>query len=221
MIHPDMATMLCFITTDADVELAFLRKCIKDAVDVSFNMLSIDGDTSTNDSVIILSNGAAGGSLIKEGSKAGKIFQTALRQVCMTLAMEIARDGEGATKLIEVTVEGATNLAEAKKAAKAVVSSSLVKSAIHGSDPNWGRIMATIGRSGADVNESIVDLHINNVCIMESGHPVPFFKNSIVAALSGPKISIRINLYLGDGTATAWGCDLSEEYVTFNSAYVT
>ena len=222
MVHPNMATMLSFLATDAPVESSFLRESLKQAVDKSFNMITIDGDTSTNDSVILLANGMAGGGEI--GVQRGEVedaFQNALDEVCTYLAKEIVRDGEGASKLIEVVVDGALSDADARMAARAVTSSSLVKSAVHGGDPNWGRIIVALGYSGAQVVEEQIALYINGVCIMEEGRPIPFFKDAVVATMRGSEISIRLSLNIGDATATAWGCNLSEEYVTFNSAYTT
>ncbi len=221
MIHPNMATMLCYLTTDAEIGSAYLRKALKQAADSTFNMLSVDGDTSPSDTVLIFANGSAGAGAIDEGSPEGNLFEQALNQMCIYLAKEIARDGEGASKLIEVTVEGATSIASARLAARTVVSSSLVKTAVHGADPNWGRIIAAVGRSGADVDEGKIALYVNDVCIMEGGRPIPFHRDGVVALMQGTEVSFRIKLNLGEGQATAWGCNLSEEYVTFNSAYTT
>ena len=221
MIHPDMATMLAYLTTDADVDTAFLQKALKMAADASFNNLSIDGDSSTNDTTLIFANGAAGASTIKEGSPDAASFQEALEALCIHLTKELALDGEGATRLIEVTVDGAVSNEEARRAARTVVSSTLVKSAVHGADPNWGRIVAALGRSGAQVVEEKIALYVNDVCIMEDGRPIPFHKDSVIVLMRGGQVSFRIRLGLGDGAATAWGCDLSEDYVTFNSAYTT
>ncbi len=219
MIHPNMATMLCYLTTDAEVEESFLQRALKQAVDSSLNMLSVDGDSSTNDTVLLFANGAAG-ARVQEGAS-GELFQQALDQLCVYLTKELARDGEGATKLIEVTVEGASDLDAARLAARTVVSSSLVKSAVHGADPNWGRIIAALGRSGADVQEEKVALYVNGVCLMEDGRPIPFHRDGVVALMQGPEVSFQVKLNLGKGRATAWGCDLSEGYVTINSAYTT
>ena len=133
----------------------------------------------------------------------------------------MARDGEGATRLITVEVLGATDVADARKAARTIASSNLVKSAVYGSDPNWGRVMMALGRSGAAVEETKVDLFVNDVCIMEEGKPVPFHRDVVVALMRGPEVTFRLNLNLGNGEATAWGCDLTEEYVIINSAYTT
>ena len=221
MVHPNMATMLAFLATDAPVEQQFLQEALSKSVDSSFNMITVDGDTSTSDSVIILANGVAGGDAITSSSPEEEAFRQALDEVCVALAKEIARDGEGATKLIQVTVEGALSEGDARVAARAVASSTLVKCAVHGSDPNWGRIIVALGYSGAEVDEGLIALYINDVCIMEEGRPIPFFKDAVVVTMSGPEVSLRLNLSLGEASATAWGCDLSEEYVTFNSAYTT
>jgi glutamate N-acetyltransferase/amino-acid N-acetyltransferase len=214
MIHPDLATLLCFITTDAALEKGFLKKALKEAVDASFNMVSIDGDTSPNDMVLLMANGLV-------GDVPPDAFQQALEQVCTYLAKSVAGDGEGATKLIEVTVAGAPSLADARKAARTVVGSSLVKAAVYGADPNWGRIMAAVGRSGVEVVESKLDLCIGDITVVKAGNPQPFSKRGLVQRLKGKEVAISLNLNLGSGKATAWGCDLSEEYVTINSEYMT
>ncbi len=219
MIHPDMATLLCFLTTDAAVDVRFLQSALQKAVNVSFNMITIDGDTSPSDTVVILANGLAGTETIN--SRNGKLFQKALDEVCLHLAKCVARDGEGATKLIEVAVEGAVNEAQARLAARTIASSPLFKAAVHGNDPNWGRIVAALGRSGAKVNENQLDVYLNDVCVKKQGSPVPFGKQELSTSLSGKEVSVRLYLNLGEGKATAWGCDLSEEYVTINSAYTS
>jgi len=221
MIHPDLATMFCFLTTDAAVDMDFLRSALQKAVDVSFNMISVDGDTSPSDTVLIMANGLAGNKPISQGSRQADTFQQALDQVCIYLAKSIARDGEGATKLIEVTVNGAINVTEARLAARTVVSSPLVKSAVYGSDPNWGRILAAVGRSGVDVVEAKIDLCIGDIPVVKGGTPLPFSKQSVVQVLEGSEVPISLNLNLGTASATAWGCDLSEEYVVINSQYTT
>jgi len=221
MIHPNLATLLCFLTTDAAVELDFAKSVLKKAVDISFNMVSIDGDTSPNDMVLLMANGLALSKPLSSGSAQADAFRQGLEQVCLYLAKSIARDGEGATKLIEVTVSGAPSLAEARLAARTVVSSSLVKAAVHGADPNWGRVMAAVGRSGVEVVEAKVDLYIGDIPVVKGGKPLPFSKRSVIQILKGREVSISLNLNLGSASATAWGCDLSEEYVTINSRYMT
>jgi len=213
--------MLSFLTTDAAVELDFLKSALKKAADVSLNMVSIDGDTSPNDMVLIMANGRAGNEAISPGTELADVFQQALDQVCVYLAKAIARDGEGASKLIEVTVGGASSIAEARLAARTIISSPLVKAAVHGSDPNWGRIVAAVGRSGVEVVESKIDLYLDEICLVKDGCPLPLDEKGAVEILSGSEVPITIQLNLGTATATAWGCDLSEEYVTINSQYTT
>ncbi len=221
MIHPKMATMFCFLTTDAKVDGEFLQIALKKAVDISFNMISVDGDTSPSDTVVILANGMAGGNIINSGSAGARRFQKALNEICITLAKALARDGEGATKLIEVTVNGAKGTGQARIAAREVIGSTLIKTAVHGGDPNWGRIIMALGQSGIDVELEKIDLSIGNVDILESGKPLPFNEASVVRALEQKDVPIYINLNMGRGLATAWGCDLSEEYVGINSEYMT
>jgi glutamate N-acetyltransferase / amino-acid N-acetyltransferase len=220
MIHPDMATMFCFITTDAAVEHGFLKKALRKSVDKSFNMISVDGDTSTSDIVAVLANGRAGNKAITVNN--GQVFQEALDYICTYLAKLIARDGEGATKMIEVTVEKAASLEEARNAARTVTSSSLLKSAIHGNDPNWGRIAAAIGRSGASIDEENMEIYINESCIFKGGQPQDFDAERMSTAIKkSENVLLRICLNTGRHSATGWGCDLSEEYVTINSDYTT
>ncbi len=221
MIHPDLATMLCFLTTDADVSADFLDKVLRETVENTFNMLSIDGDNSTNDTVLIMANGKAGGEKIDSGSPQAALFRQALSDVCIYLTREIARDGEGATRLIEVKVSGAANTAEARQAARAIITSSLVKAAVHGSDPNWGRVVAAVGRSGIELDNGKMEMSIAGTCLFKGGTPVPFNEEKVVRRMNGPEVSITVNLNIGSGEATAWGCDLSEEYVTINSDYTT
>ncbi|MCJ7669161.1 MAG: bifunctional glutamate N-acetyltransferase/amino-acid acetyltransferase ArgJ [Dehalococcoidia bacterium] len=220
MVHPNLATMLCFIATDAVVSADFLQAALQKAVDCSFNMVSIDGDTSPSDCAFLLANGLAGNEPIDLDN--GEVFKEALNAVCTHLAKSIARDGEGATKLIEVIVEGAEDQVWARQAARTIVSSPLVKAAIHGNDPNWGRIVAALGRSGARVREDRLDVYLNDVCVMKQGSLSPFSKAEMISALSNSdNVLIRLCLNFGDGQAITWGCDLSEEYVTINSAYTT
>jgi glutamate N-acetyltransferase/amino-acid N-acetyltransferase len=214
MIHPNLATLLCFITTDAAVEEAFLQKALKKAVDASFNMISVDGDTSPNDMVLVMANGLA-------GDVSSNTFEQALEKLCIHLARLLASDGEGATRLIEMTVSGAADLSQARQAAKAAVSSALVKAAVFGADPNWGRIMAAVGRSGAEVKESKFDLYIGKIQVVKAGNPLPFDESAVIKLLKGKEVTFSANLNLGEAKATAWGCDLSPEYVTINSQYMT
>jgi len=219
MIHPNMATLLSFLTTDASVDAQFLQSALQKAVANSFNMVTIDGDTSPSDTVVILANGLAGTATIKQSN--GELFQKGLDEVCLYLAKCVARDGEGATKLIEVAVEGARNEAQARLAARTITSSPLFKAAMYGNDPNWGRIVAALGRSGAKVHERKLEVYLNGVCVMKQGSPVPFDRQCMSTGLAVKEVSVRLCLNLGQGKAVAWGCDLSEEYVTINSAYTS
>ena len=221
MIHPNMATMLAFVTTDANVEADFLQTTLAEVAGASFNMLTVDGDTSTNDTLLVLANGLAGNQTIDANSPAAGTFREALSQVCVHLTRELARDGEGASRLIIVEVAGARDQDDARKAARTVASSNLVKSAVNGADPNWGRVMMALGRSGAAAEETKIDLFVNGVCIMEAGSPVPFHRDAVVSQMRGPEVTFRLQLNLGEGEAIAWGCDLTEEYVIINSAYTT
>ena len=221
MIHPDMATMLCFLTTDADVDVNFLDSALREAVDISFNMLSVDGDNSTNDTVLIMANGRAGGEEITGESPWAELFRKALSEVCVYLTREIARDGEGATKLIELKVSGAVDATEARQAARTIITSSLVKAAVHGSDPNWGRVIAAVGRSGIEMDISQMEMGICGTCLFRGGTPVPYDSEKVVRRMNEPEVLITVDLHIGKGEATAWGCDLSEEYVTINSDYTT
>jgi glutamate N-acetyltransferase/amino-acid N-acetyltransferase len=221
MIHPDMATMLAFVSTDADMEQGFLQSALSEAVDGSFNMIDVDGDTSTNDTVLVLANGTAGGERIRDGSAAAGVFKEALAYVCVALAKELASDGEGARTLIEVVIDGAASDDDARKAARSVASSLLVKAMVHGRDPNWGRVMMAIGKSGADFEESNIDLFIAGIQMVHEGVAIPYLKDAVISAMGADEVRLSVDLNGGDASATAWGCDLTEEYVTFNSAYST
>jgi glutamate N-acetyltransferase/amino-acid N-acetyltransferase len=221
MIHPNMATLLCFLTTDAAVDAEFLKKALRKAVEISFNMISVDGDNSTNDAVLLMANGNAGGDVIKDGTRKAAVFQRALEKVCVYLAREAVRDGEGATKLIEVKVSGAASVKDARLAARTVAGSSLVKTAVYGSDPNWGRVIAAAGRSGAALEPDKAELYMGDICLFKNGEPAPFDKNAAGKYMDGKEISFNLNFNLGKGEAAAWGCDLTEEYVKINAEYTT
>ncbi|MBN1862934.1 MAG: bifunctional glutamate N-acetyltransferase/amino-acid acetyltransferase ArgJ [Dehalococcoidales bacterium] len=221
MIHPDLATLLCFLATDAAVSIDFLKCALKEAVAVSFNMVSVDGDTSPNDMALIMANGRAGNEPITGGSNLTEGFREALKELCIHLAKGIAADGEGASKLITVTVSGAISPEEAKLAARTIAASPLVKTAVHGSDPNWGRVIAALGRSGAEVVEERIDLYIGDTCLVRAGLPLPFDEREVIKVLDSQEVPIKVSLNLGTASATAWGCDLSREYVTINSDYTT
>jgi glutamate N-acetyltransferase/amino-acid N-acetyltransferase len=221
MIHPNMATMLCYLTTDAAVTPEFLNTTLRHVVDDTFNMISVDGDTSPSDTVILMANGQAKNKAITARSPLAAAFRKALEKVCRELARIIAQDGEGATKLIEVTVTGAWNHSDARKTARTVISSVLLKAAVHGADPNWGRVLAAVGRSGAKAIESKTDVTIGDIMVLRGGTPQDYAEPSVVEVFKRLEVPIGVNLNLGKASATAWGCDLSEEYVTINSEYMT
>lgn len=221
MIHPNMATMLGFVTTDAAVDAAALQAALRAATDRSFNMITVDGDTSTNDMVVVLANGLAGNPPITPDSAHYPAFAEALTAVLIHLAKEIARDGEGATKLIEVRVRGARSLEEARKAARAVCGSSLVKAAVFGADANWGRVLAALGYSGAQFDPDRVDLWLGDVQLMRAGEPLAFDEEAAARLLREKEVVFTADLHAGEAEATAWGCDLTYDYVRINGSYRT
>jgi glutamate N-acetyltransferase / amino-acid N-acetyltransferase len=221
MIHPNMATMLAYVTTDAAVEAGLMAKIVKRIADRSFNQVTVDGDSSTNDTFLMLANGAAGNEPVRAGSIPAEQLETALLEVAQQLARAIARDGEGATKLITVKVLDAASDADARQAARAVASSSLVKTAVHGGDPNWGRIVCALGYSGAELALDKLHLTIGGLAVFERGAGVDVDLAAVRHAFEQPEIEIVATLGLADGRSEAWGCDLSEEYVRINADYTT
>ena len=221
MIHPNMATMLCFITSDAAVSPACLKECLTCAVDRSFNMVTVDGDTSTNDMVLALANGEAGNDEISTGGEGFDLFREALAEVCTSLAKSVARDGEGATKLIEVQVINAAGDQDARLAARAVAASSLFKAAVFGQDANWGRAICAAGYSGARFNPAAVDIYLGDVQVARDGGSLAFDEDAAAAVLAGKEVRVLIDFKEGDHWATAWGCDLTYEYVKINGSYRT
>ena len=221
MIHPNMATMLGFITTDASVGGEALRALLRQAVDVTFNMITVDGDTSTNDMVVALASGLAGNAELGPDHPDWSRFAAAFTHVCEELAKAIARDGEGATKLIEVRVEGAASDDDARAIAKTVIGSSLVKAAMFGADANWGRIIAAVGRAGRPIDPATVDIFLGPIKVLEQSRPVPFDEDEALAYLKGDTIRVDVNLNIGSGRAVGWGCDLTYDYVRINAAYRT
>ncbi len=221
MIHPNMATMLAFLTTDAPIEQDFLSRCLRTAVDRSFNLVSVDGDTSPSDTAILLANGLAGGEPIREGATGALEFAQNLEALCVHLAREIARDGEGATKLMDVSVRGAASDAEARQLVRELTTSYLLKSAIYGADPNWGRIVAVIGRSTVAVSEPDVTVTLCGHRVFEDEGPTGFDPVVVAGAMRGDTVSIEVELGAGRGTASGWGCDLTEGYVKINADYHT
>ena len=226
MIHPNMATMLAFLTTDAPVAATFLSRALKEAVDVSFNMIDVDSDTSTNDMVVVLANGQAGGGEIGEGHPVASVFASALTHVCTDLAKAIVADAEGGTKVIETTVVGAASVEDARLAAREVVRSLAVKTAVYGHDPNWGRVLAAVGNSGCRMEEAktglwLVDAEGRELCLLKDGSPQPMEEGQAKPWFEAREVRFRVELGLGEHTATAWGSDLTEEYVRLNSLYTT
>lgn len=225
MIHPNMATMLVFITTDAAISSEMLQKALSQDVQKTFNMISVDGDTSTNDNVIVMANGCAGNAVIENENENFAIFMKALNTVTVALSRMIASDGEGATKLLECTVNGSATEEDAKIIAKSVICSSLLKAAMFGADANWGRILCAIGYSGANVDVQKVSVSFVNakgeVLVCENGAGVDFSEEEAKEILLEKEIEIRIGLRDGDGKAVAWGCDLTYDYVKINGDYRT
>lgn len=221
MLHPDMATLLAFITTDAPIDSVLLQPVLSRITDSTFNCVTVDGDTSTNDSCILLANGAAGGAMFTAGSSALADFEAALLQVCDSLAEQLVADAEGATRHFRVAVNGAADAGQARVAARVVAQSSLVKTAIHGGDPNWGRIVAALGRSGATFTLDRCRVAIGGLVVFDRGAPEPVDGERIRAALEHPRLDIVIDLGAGDGSGHAWGCDLSADYVRINADYTT
>jgi glutamate N-acetyltransferase / amino-acid N-acetyltransferase len=219
MIHPDMATMLAFVTTDAAVEKKSLQNALNGATERTFNRITVDGDTSTNDMVLLMANGAAGNEPLTQSSPDYPAFEEAVEAVMRGLAKEIARDGEGATKLIEVVVEGAKEEVSAAVLAKAVVGSSLVKAAAYGEDANWGRVLAAMGYAGVPFDPEGVEIHFGPVKVFEKGEPVAHNTAEANATLAGDEVIITARLGEGKGSASAWGCDLTHEYVEINGSY--
>ena len=221
MIHPNMATMLAFITTDAKLESNFQDIILKETVNKTFNQISVDGDQSTNDTVLFLSNGASDSNIIDASSENVSDFIEAFEYVCEYLAKELVSDGEGSNHLIECEITRASSLKSAKIAARSVVSSSLIKSMVHGRDPNWGRVMMAVGKSQIEINQDKIDIFINDIHIAHEGKAIPFSKESVITSMNQKEIKIRVDLNIGNYNGIAWGCDLTEEYVIFNSAYST
>ncbi|NIK79327.1 glutamate N-acetyltransferase/amino-acid N-acetyltransferase [Paenibacillus castaneae] len=221
MIHPNMATMLGFVTTDAAIGSEALQQLLRQATDLTFNMITVDGDTSTNDMLVAMASGLAGNAELTPKHEGWTAFAAAVRYVCEVLAKAIARDGEGATKLVEVQVNGAVSDDSAQAIAKTVIGSSLVKSAVFGADANWGRIIAAVGRAGQPVNPETVDIRLGNILTLEQSRPVAFDEEEALEYLKGDTVVIRVDLYNGEGKATAWGCDLTYDYVRINAAYRT
>ncbi|WP_132946889.1 bifunctional glutamate N-acetyltransferase/amino-acid acetyltransferase ArgJ [Tumebacillus sp. BK434] len=221
MIHPNMATMLAFVTTDAKVDPAALQTLLRQTTDQTYNCITVDGDTSTNDMVLVLANGLADNQTLTPEHPEWSEFAAAFRHVSEKLAKDIARDGEGATKLVEVQVNGAVSTSLAVQAAKKVVGSSLVKTAVFGADANWGRILAAVGYSGIPFDPARVNIWLGDVQVAQNGMGLLFDEAAAKAHLQGDTVQITVDLNLGDATATAYGCDLTYDYVRINASYRT
>lgn len=221
MIHPNMATMLAFITCDANISSATLQAALSQHVETTFNQITVDGDTSTNDMVLVMANGCRQNEEIQPDTEEFEKFSKMLRYLMADLAKKIAKDGEGATKLIEVHVRHAKDEQSGRMIAKSVVGSSLVKTAIFGQDPNWGRILAAIGYAGADVSVDNIDIWIEGIPVMQASSPVAFDPEETSDAMAGELLTLTIDLHDGDAEAQAWGCDLSYDYVKINALYRT
>ncbi|MCM3586129.1 bifunctional ornithine acetyltransferase/N-acetylglutamate synthase [Mesobacillus maritimus] len=221
MIHPNMATMLGFLTTDANISPENLNCALKEITDVTFNQITVDGDTSTNDMVIVLANGEAGNEPLTPEHSEWQTFVQLLKANCESLAKQIARDGEGATKLVEVEVLGALSDDEARAVAKQIVGSNLVKTAIYGADANWGRIIGAVGQAEVFVNPNKVDVKLGGLEMLKASTPLVYSEEEAKSYLEKDTIVITVNLNVGEGTGKAWGCDLSYDYVKINASYRT
>ncbi len=221
MIHPNMATTLCFIFTDADVSIKALRASLKESADISFNSITVDGDMSTNDTMMLMANGAAKNKVIQVSTGAFKLFLENLNGVSMDLAKMIVKDGEGANKLIEVSVRGARNKADAVRAAKGIAGSLLVKCAVLGGDPNWGRIASSVGASGVAVDPDKLIIKLDGVTFFSKGKALKHVDRKKSKIFKRPKVKIDVDIAMGKGEAKVYSCDISKKYITLNSYYTT
>lgn len=221
MIHPNMATMLAFVTTDAAIAPHALQAVVSRSVERTYNRITVDGDTSTNDMVVVLANGLAGNEPLDVDDPELAVFEQALDYVNTYLAKEIARDGEGATKLIEVRVQGAASEADALQIARSIAGSNLVKTAVYGNDANWGRILAAAGYSGVDFDPAVVDIWIGDVLVAKHGAGLAFDEERAAAVLQQPEVTLTVSLNAGTASAVVWTCDLTEGYVRINARYRT
>jgi glutamate N-acetyltransferase/amino-acid N-acetyltransferase len=221
MIHPNMATTLAFVATDANIAPALLQKTLRDVTTRTFNSITIDGDTSTNDSLIVLANGAAGAPAIKAGTAAHRAFSKSLEEVCHSLALQIVADGEGAQRVIEIEIRGAKTEAGARKIAQTIATSPLVKTAFAGGDPNWGRIFAAAGRSGVKFDPDRVDIHMAGIPVLRKGQPLDFNERAASNRLLEPHVHVVVDLHAGRAAARYWTCDFTAEYVRINASYRT
>ena len=221
MIHPNMATTLAFIATDAAIAPALLQKTLREVTAHTFNSISVDGDTSTNDTLLVLANGAAGAPAVKAGSTAHRAFTAALEEVCHSLALQIVADGEGAQRVIEIVVRGAKTEAAARRIAETIATSPLVKTAFAGADPNWGRVFAAAGRAGVPFDPSRVDITMAGIHVLSRGKPLDFNERAASNRLLADYVPIVMNLHAGRAVARYWTCDFTAEYVRINASYRT
>ena len=221
MIHPNMATTLAFVVTDAAIAPSLLQRILHDVVSRTFNSISVDGDTSTNDTLLVLANGAAGAPSISAGSKAHRLFRAALEEVCGSLARQIVADGEGAQRVIEIEVRGAKTDSAARKIAETIATSPLVKTAFAGADPNWGRIFAAAGRAGVKFDPALVEIRMAGIMVLRKGQPLVFNERAASNRLLAEHVPIVVDLHAGKSRARYWTCDFTAEYVRVNASYRT
>lgn len=221
MIDPNMATMLCYILTDANMSQGAVKKALKESTDISFNSITVDGDMSTNDTVMLMANGRAGNRMIREGSGDFRIFRKNLDEVTGELAKMVVLDGEGASKFIEVCVKGVGTVAEARKAAKAIAGSLLVKCAVLGGDPNWGRVASSAGGSGVKFDPEKMDITLDGVPFLENGKALNKVDRNTTSVFKGNEVKIEVDLHNGKGYARVFSCDISKKYIALNSYYTT
>jgi glutamate N-acetyltransferase / amino-acid N-acetyltransferase len=221
MIHPNMATTLAFVATDANISPALLQRTLRDVTTRTFNAVSIDGDTSTNDTLLVMANGAAGGPPIKAGSAAHRAFSRALEEVCHSLALQIVGDGEGAQRVIEIEIRGARTESDAKRIGQTIATSPLVKTAFAGGDPNWGRIFAAAGRAGVKFDPGRVAIHMAGIPVLRRGQPLDFNERAASNRLLEKNVHVLVDLRSGKGSARYWTCDFTAEYVRINASYRT
>jgi glutamate N-acetyltransferase / amino-acid N-acetyltransferase len=221
MIHPNMATTLAFVATDAHISPSLLQKILRDVTTRTFNAISVDGDTSTNDTLLVLANGAAGAPTIKPGSSAHRAFSKALEEVCQSLALQIVADGEGAQRVIEIEIRGAKTEIGARRIGQTIATSALVKTAFAGGDPNWGRIFAAAGRAGVKFDPARVDIHMAGIPVLRRGQPLDFNERAASNRLLEKNVHIVVDLHAGRSSARYWTCDFTSEYVRINASYRT
>jgi glutamate N-acetyltransferase/amino-acid N-acetyltransferase len=221
MIHPNMATTLSFVATDANISPSLLQRTLSDVTTRTFNVISVDGDTSTNDTLLVMANGQAGAPVIHAKSQAHRAFARALEEVCHSLALQIVADGEGAQRVIEIEVRGAKTEGAARRIGQTIATSPLVKTAFAGGDPNWGRIFAAAGRAGVKFDPDLVEIHMAGIPVLRRGQPLDFNERAASNRLLEQNVHILVNLHAGKSSARYWTCDFTAEYVRINASYRT